>query len=411
MTRVYAVIDLETTGLRPGRHDKVVEVAVVQLDATGTVMREWCTLVNPDRDLGPQHIHGIQTAEILDAPTFGQIAGHLAQLLAGRVVVAHNLRFDVPFLAAEYQRIGVTAPLDPNYGLCTMALAAQYLPGAGRSLADCCARAGVEVTHAHNALHDARAAAGLLTHYLRREGQPPPWAGLHRAAARAEWPELPVTPVRPVLRRASGEAPEHFLSRLVADLPRVDSRDADAYLDLLDQAMLDRHLSATESRGLLDFANRVGLGRAQVIELHEKYLSALAAAALADGVVTETERDDLEQVTNLLGLEPAHLDKALDNPLPATSTKLGSFSLAPGDIIVFTGQLDEPREVWEQRASAAGLVPKQGITKRTRLVVAADPDTLSSKARKARDYRIPIIDVATFQRLTAQLRERRSHRH
>lgn len=400
---MYAVIDLETTGLRPGWHDKVVEVAVVQLDAAGTVTHEWCTLVNPGRDLGPQHIHGIRAAEVLDAPTFAQIAGHLARLLAGRVVVAHNLRFDGPFLAAEYQRIGVPAPLDPDQGLCTMALAARYLPGAGRSLADCCARAGLDLTHAHSALHDARAAAGLLAFYLRRVGQPPPWATLHAAAARTAWPDLPAAPVRPVLRRTSGQPAEHFLSRLVAQLPRVDSRDADAYLDLLDQALLDRHLSETETRGLLEFADSVGLGRAQVIELHERYLSALVSVALADGVITETERADLEQVTQLLGLEPAHLDKVLHNPPTTAPAKLGTFSLSPGDVVVFTGELGEPREVWEQRATAAGLVPERSVTKRTRLVVAADPDTLSGKARKARAYRIPIVDAATFRRLTADL--------
>lgn len=403
---MYAVIDLETTGLRPGWHDKVVEVAVVHVDATGTVVDEWCTLVNPGRDLGPQHIHGIQTADVLDAPRFDQIAGHLARLLSGRIVVAHNLRFDVPFLAAEYQRLGVPAPLDPQHGLCTMNLAAQYLPGAGRSLADCCHRAGIALTHAHSASHDAHAAAQLLAHYLRRESNPPPWAGLQGVATLAAWPQLPPTPVRPALRGASSEAPKHFLSRLVADLPRADDHNADAYLDLLDRALLDRYLSITESRSLEEFANRVGLGRTQVLELHERYLSALAAAALADGVVTDSERQDLESVTTLLGLEPAQLDKALSNPPSAASTKLGSFALAPGDIVVFTGQLDEPREVWEERASAAGLLPRQGITKRTRLLVASDPDTLSGKARKARDYRIPIVDVATFQRLTANLRDR-----
>lgn len=52
--------------------------------------------------------------------------------------------------------------------------------------------------------------------------------------------------------------------------------------------------------------------------------------------------------------------------------------------------------MWEERATAAGLVPERSVTKRTRLVVAADPDTLSSKARKARAYRIPIVDAATF---------------
>src|SRR5690606_21668520 len=148
----YAVIDLETTGVRPGWRDRVVEVAVVQLDPAGNPEREWSTLLNPERDLGPQHVHGIRAADVLDAPVFKEVAGTVRDLLAGRVVVAHNLRCDVDFLRSEYERLGVTVPLDPADGLCTMRLASRYLPGAARSLRDCCARAGVRVGRHHEAL-------------------------------------------------------------------------------------------------------------------------------------------------------------------------------------------------------------------------------------------------------------------
>lgn len=37
---------------------------------------------------------------------FGDIAARLAGLLAGRVLVAHNLPFDVRFLCAEYATLG-----------------------------------------------------------------------------------------------------------------------------------------------------------------------------------------------------------------------------------------------------------------------------------------------------------------
>ena len=60
---MYAVVDVETTGLRPSWHDRVVEIAIVHVDDAGTIEAEWCTLVNPQRDLGPQHIHGITAAE------------------------------------------------------------------------------------------------------------------------------------------------------------------------------------------------------------------------------------------------------------------------------------------------------------------------------------------------------------
>src|SRR5690606_10703956 len=139
----------------------------------------------------------------------------------------------------------------------------------------------------------------------------------------------------------------------------------------------DRHISVTEARGLAAFAREVGLGREQVVELHERYLEALAAAALEDGIVTDAERADLAQVTALLGLDEAHLDQALkraeDGERPVRQG-LGQFRLAPGDEVVFTGQLDVPRQVWEKRAIDAGLRPADSVTRRTRLLVAADPD-------------------------------------
>src|SRR5690606_28022084 len=97
----FAVIDFETTGLFAGGHDRVVELAVVHVSPDGVIEGRWETLVNPGRDLGPQHIHRIRAADVLRAPSFEQIAPQLLQLLAGRVIVAHNARFDLQFLAAE----------------------------------------------------------------------------------------------------------------------------------------------------------------------------------------------------------------------------------------------------------------------------------------------------------------------
>ncbi|WP_460369821.1 BRCT domain-containing protein, partial [Actinocorallia lasiicapitis] len=67
--------------------------------------------------------------------------------------------------------------------------------------------------------------------------------------------------------------------------------------------------------------------------------------------------------------------------------------------VAFTGETPEPRERWEERARAAGLVPHPRVTRSVALLVAADPDTLSVKARRARVYGVPIVTPATFDRL------------
>lgn len=47
-----------------------------------------------------------------------------------------------------------------------------------------------------------------------------------------------------------------------------------------------------------------------------------------------------------------------------------------------------------------GYVPHPNVTKKVRLLVAADPDTLSGKARKARAYGVPIVTPKAFSRMT-----------
>ena len=69
--------------------------------------------------------NGIRASDVRTAPTFADVAGDLVALLAGRVVVAHNLGFDTRFLRYEYDRLGVTVPLDVESGLCTMAMPSQ----------------------------------------------------------------------------------------------------------------------------------------------------------------------------------------------------------------------------------------------------------------------------------------------
>jgi len=407
----YAVVDLETTGIHPGRHERIAEVAVVHVSPSGVITGTWETLVNPGRDLGPQRIHGIRAAEILHAPTFEQIAGELAALLQGRVVVAHNLRFDAGFLAAEYLRCGYRVPIAVEHGLCTMGLAHHYLPGSGRSLADCCAAFGITIANAHRASADAVAAAELLIGYLGLDPHATHWIEVIMRAAALGWPLMAPSSTAWLPREQARRPERHFLTRLVERLPDPGLPDQHgAYLAMLDQALLDRHLSLTEADGLVAVAAELDMGRSAAQELHAYYVRQLAQAAWADGVITGTEHSDLLSVGALLGIGGDEIDRLLAQarPMPGRTVKaaypagLGGFALSPGDLVVFTGEMSRLRSEWEQDAAEAGLVPHPAITKKVALLVAADPDSLSGKARKARDYGIPVVTEDGFARMLAQ---------
>ena len=106
MAGPIAVIDVETTGLYPFHNDRVIEIAVVVVGADGRIEREFVSLVNPGRDIGPSSIHGLTSEDILHAPQFREVAAGLFDVLSGTVAIAaHNVRFDRQFLESEFSRI------------------------------------------------------------------------------------------------------------------------------------------------------------------------------------------------------------------------------------------------------------------------------------------------------------------
>jgi len=420
----YAVVDVETTGLFPGAHDRIVEIAVVLVSAGGEIEGSWATLVNPQRDLGPQHVHQISSSDVLSAPTFAQIAGTLAALLAGRVFVAHNASFDRRFVQGEFAALGHDVPIVAETTLCTMQWSALLLPDAPRSLAGCCGSVGIVLEDAHEALADATATAALLQHCLRAAGMPadagprggwcgadvpawqPPWADTVELAATATWPQIPAAGVACVRRGCAAEQQVPFLSRLVEHLPRAaQTWECEQYLALVGRVLLDRVVSVREQDALAAAACELGIDRCTALALHHTYLDALAHAAWADGVVTDAEIADLRDVADLLCLTPDDIGRALaaaarsaaEGPgCDAAAAEPPRFCLAPGDLVVFTGDMALPRDEWVARAWAAGLVAHPTVTKKVALVIAADPDSLSGKARKAADYGIPIVTERAF---------------
>ena len=105
----------------------------------------------------------------------------------------------------------------------------------------------------------------------------------------------------------------------------------------------------------------------------------------------------------LLKVEPGLLETAVTAPPTAEQRiEVNAYRpLEPGDLVVLTGEMEREREDWEHELTARGYRPWRAVTKKVRLVVAADPDSLSGKARKARDYGIPIVDEKTLANLVS----------
>ncbi len=164
----FAVVDVETTGTRFARGDRITELAVVTLSG-GRIDVAFETLVNPECPI-PSFIASltrISNDMVRDKPTFGEIADDVLAALAGRVFVAHNVRFDWGFMASEVRRSRDLDLEGPR--LCTVRLARRLLPGLkSRGLDSVAAYLGVEITDRHRARGDAIATAHILRHLLER---------------------------------------------------------------------------------------------------------------------------------------------------------------------------------------------------------------------------------------------------
>jgi DNA polymerase-3 subunit epsilon len=398
----FAVVDVETTGLFPAR-DRVVEVAVVHLDPDANVTGEFSTLIDPRRDVGPTRIHGIRASDVRGAPTFAEAAPVIRRLLAGRVLVAHNARFDAMFLDSEFQRCGLQLPAVPV--MCTMQLAGHYLAGLpARTLPACCQAAGVALSEHHSALHDARAAAGLLGCYRGYHRElPPSWQEALLAAARdPAAPARAADGLQPVTRASQQERRSQQrgpLADLADRLPAGTGGNGDAYLAVLDAVLEDRIITTDETAQLTQLAAQLGITRDAACQAHRDYLGHVGAAAWRDGTVTDSERADLLEVGRLLGVPATEVEGILrdavarpDRPLYRDPSRL----LQAGDRVVFTGDMDTSRTEIGALATAAGLRVTTSVSRKTALVIAADPYSQSGKAGTARQLGVRMVTEHVF---------------
>lgn len=198
----WVVVDVETTGFRPG-HARVISLAALALDPEGRVEHSVVSLLNPGVDPGPTHIHGL-TAEMLeDQPTFGDIAGDVVDLLHGRTLVAHNVAFDYAFLTTEAEMAETALPIDTV--MCTVELARRLDLGLENLRLETLARHwDVAQTRAHDAFDDALVLSRVLTPALQRARDNGVWLPV-RPANRRRWPNGRITheELRPLKMLAS----------------------------------------------------------------------------------------------------------------------------------------------------------------------------------------------------------------
>jgi len=415
----FAVVDLETTGLFPKRGDKIIEFAAIRLDGSGEIVREYNTLINPNRDLGPVNIHGITAKEIKNAPIFSEVAGDVVSMLSGAVFVAHNASFDTNFIYSEMAHIGYDIPLDTT--LCTISLARMVYPNIPcRKLGLLCNYFDIPLERHHSAFSDALATSNLFNLCIEKIGDRSELnlsdIGIDSKPAPSEsWPDIPKSGkswTRTTAKKHIDSEPS-YIARLIEQLPSfyMLEPNIDEYLALLDRYLEDRIITEEESESLIALAEDIGLYREDVIDAHSLYMRALIQAALEDGVITQSEERDLRDVQKILNISDAEYKKIfqeVNNSHCGYEIK----SIKPeienlvGKTICFTGAFTSEiegnpikRSFAENIAREKGMVVTRNVTKSLNYLVAADPESMSGKAKNARKYGVRIIAEPVFWKM------------
>jgi len=166
---MYAVIDVETTGLSPKRN-KIIEIAIIIFDGQQEI-ESFHTLVHPERKIPANitRLTGISNEMVRNAPKFWEIAKKIVELTEGTILVAHNVSFDYNFVRQEFSELGYHFEREK---ICTVKLSRKLIPGRNSySLGKICKEEGIFLDNQHRAYGDAQATVKLYGHLLQIEAK------------------------------------------------------------------------------------------------------------------------------------------------------------------------------------------------------------------------------------------------
>jgi DNA polymerase-3 subunit epsilon len=176
--RELVLIDTETTGF--DRAARVIEIAWVVTDSSLKVITKGSSLLRGDGHGGSasaRAVHKIRDSEIRSAPEFPVVWRELNDLRKGRILVAHNAKFDLRMINGELQRFGLSSI---ETMACTMQMARSMgYAGRGKNgessrsakLGELAQRLNLNVQPTHRALQDAETTLELIRYFMRRNSR------------------------------------------------------------------------------------------------------------------------------------------------------------------------------------------------------------------------------------------------
>lgn len=118
--------DTETSGKYP-LSAEICEIAAVKWRG-GEIIETFETLIKPVKTMGAEviAIHGITNEMVENAPAIGERISDFHAFIQGALVVAHHSPFDLGFVAHEFEKVGLSLPVEP--ALCSSLLSRKLFP-------------------------------------------------------------------------------------------------------------------------------------------------------------------------------------------------------------------------------------------------------------------------------------------
>ena len=410
---LFAFLDIETTGFSPKTGDKILEIAIITTDLQGDVVDEYETLINPQRAVTAGHIHGITSGMVKDAPKIQEVLDDIAFHLNGKTIVGHNVDFDLRFINHELSKYYANETRLP--GVCTLKLSRKLVPFIPvRTLESFCQYFDIPVPEIHTAACDGHATATLF-HTFRQ-------MMLERLPLELFLEEMQHPVKTPVKNHPAGirykrsdagyraETEQNRLYRLISRLPSNPSDPVPViqYLNILDDILADRKVTEAEVRQLAGLIEEFHISLDQAMEIHREYLCKLVRVYWLDRYLSDTEINDLKMVASLLGVNESVLSGIIDRETSVAESRQdcspsAGIEMLEGKCICFTGELTArlngrpvDRAIAQQLALERGMIIKSGVSRNLNYLVTADADSLSGKARKAREMGIRIVAEPVF---------------
>lgn len=150
---LYAVVDIETTGLDPLR-DEIIELSAIRFEK-GKRIGEFSTLVRPRRRISSfiTDLTGITDEMLRDAPRIEDCIAGFEEFVGYDIILGYNVSFDVGFISTGMMRILGRPFLNPFVDV--MRIARRELPELPHHRqTDIADYFSISVDRAHRALDD-----------------------------------------------------------------------------------------------------------------------------------------------------------------------------------------------------------------------------------------------------------------